>query len=381
MSFRKLVPVLSLSLTLAASAASQHRPVSEAGSVQELQLQQIQSESDDAKKTAMLEQFAARNPKHPALPWVYEQMIETYSNMAQFDKVLRTCDPLLTIDPNDVAAAQSCLKAAEAKKDTEAILKFSGLAWTAAHKAITPPAPAGQSAEISPEDVEFARGVQLYSEYSVFLLAYQATDMKTKLKFTDILEQRNPDSTYVVQLTQQRFTAYIKTGDQAKAIALAEHAIAANPNNEDMLLAIESGYLETKRFDKAIELASKTIGLLSSKAKPESMSDADWQAHKAQTAGRALWVRGIAYAEQEKWPAANQDLREALPAIRDNQEMLAEALFYLGAANLGMAVEDDMVEFAQEGLKFSQQCAEIPSRFQNDASRNVRAIKEKYNLH
>ncbi len=379
MRLRELVVILSM--PLAALAASGHRPVSDPGSGQELMLQQIQSESDEAKKSVLLEQFAERNPKHPALPWIYEQEIEVYSSLAQPEKVLRVCGPLLTLDADDYGAAHLCLKAAEAKKDTDSILKFSGLAWTGAHKAVIAAQAAGSTG--STDDLEFAKGVQAYSEYSVFILGYYATDVKSLGKFADILHHLNPDSTYLAQLTQQRFMAYMKAGEQTKAIALAEQALAANPNDDAMLLSIEKTYLGNKQFDKAIDLASKILASLAAKVKPDSMTDADWQAYKAKAAGRAFWIRGVAYGDQANWPAANQDLREALPVIResDNKEMLAATLFYLGAASLGMADENDMVEFAQEGLKFSQECAEMPGQFQKDAQRNVVAIKQKYNLH
>src|SRR3954451_16227727 len=88
-------------------------------------LQQIDNETTDAKKLAMLEQFSKLFPNHEAINWVLGQMQLAYVSNAQYDKVLETGTKLLGLDPEDVSAAHNCLKAAESKKDVELIRRWA----------------------------------------------------------------------------------------------------------------------------------------------------------------------------------------------------------------------------------------------------------------
>ncbi len=372
------IPAIIL-LSLGTAAAGRHQPTAEAGSVQELLLQQIKSESDDAKKLVLLEQFAAAYPQHEALPWVYEQMIDSYSKTSQLDKALGSCDKLLALDPADVESAHACLKTAEAKKDPDLVLKYSAAASAAARKVAAAPRPDDESEDGWKDRVEFARGVDTYSEYSLYAMALQTASLKKKMQLSDALEQRNPQSQYLPQLTEHIFLASIQAGDTAKAVALAERIVAKNPDNEDMLLAVASSYLTSKQPDKALALAGKVIGVTNAKARPEGVNEADWQTHKLQVTGRAEWIRGVVYAGQRKWAAADHSLRAALPGIKNSQEITAESLFYLGVANYQLA-EAGEVDRALDAVRFSEQCAAIAGRYQEAARKNIRAIRAKYQI-
>jgi len=106
-------------------------------------LQQIQQELDTATQLSLLEQFAAQYPKNENIAWVYDQLIAAYAKAGQSDKVLETGQKLLAIDAGDVATAQQCLKAAEAKKDPELVLKWSVTASDAARKVLKSPPVSG----------------------------------------------------------------------------------------------------------------------------------------------------------------------------------------------------------------------------------------------
>ena len=80
-------------------------------------LQQCMQESDPAKKTALMEQFAEQYPKLEDTAWVLEQLQTYYAGANQPDKTIAAGEKLLAMDPDDPDAALQCLKAAEAKKD------------------------------------------------------------------------------------------------------------------------------------------------------------------------------------------------------------------------------------------------------------------------
>ncbi len=97
-------------------------------------LQQIGQETDAAKKLAMMEQFASQFPTHDATGWVYSQMQVAYSKAGDSDKAIVTGEKLLALDGMDVDAAYANLKASEAKKDADGVLKWSSVTSDIAKK-------------------------------------------------------------------------------------------------------------------------------------------------------------------------------------------------------------------------------------------------------
>src|SRR5256885_329994 len=88
-------------------------------------LQQIGQAEDASKKLGLMEQFTSQFPKHEAAAWVEEQLQPAYLKAGQFDKAIATGEALLASDADDLEAAHQNLKAAEAKKDPEAVRKWS----------------------------------------------------------------------------------------------------------------------------------------------------------------------------------------------------------------------------------------------------------------
>ncbi|HEY1205623.1 MAG: hypothetical protein ABSH46_08320 [Bryobacteraceae bacterium] len=341
-------------------------------------LQQIQQELDTATQLSLLEQFAAQYPKNENIAWVYDQLIAAYAKAGQSDKVLETGQKLLAIDAGDVATAQQCLKAAEAKKDPELVLKWSVTASDAARKVLKSPQPAAEDeVEAWKRDVDYARQVDIYTDYSLYAALLQSTDPKVRIELGEALQTRSPQSEYVPKLSQPLFLAYMQAGQSDKGIAFAEKCIGANQASEEMMLAVAQSYMDKKLADKAIAASEQAIQSADAKQKPEGVADADWQTWKTQIKGRASWIAGVSYAAQSKWAVADKSLRAALPSVQGDKNMLAEALFFLGLANYRIA-ESGQTERAGDALRFSEQCAGIPGPYQVPARTNVRAIRAKY---
>jgi tetratricopeptide (TPR) repeat protein len=343
-------------------------------------LQQIGTESDEAKKLALLEDFAAKYPKHEGVSWVYEQLVGSYTKAGQYDKVVETGEKAIAIDPADVDTAYACLQAAEAKKDPAMVIKWSGATSEAARKIVQSPKPTeADEAEEWTRRVDFAKQVDVRSEYSLYAAMLQTTDPKQKIALGEALERRNPQSQYLPQMADQRFQAYVQAGDAAKAVALAQKTVAAGQGSVEMLLALASDAMSKKQADQAVGYSKKAIEAAEAKPKPEGVADADWQSWKTQVTGNAHWIAGRTYAGQNKWSATDQELRAALPGVKANREMLAEALFYAGLANYRLAEAGDH-QRARDALKFSEECAAIPGRFQVPARTNVKAIRSQYHI-
>ena len=64
-------------------------------------LQQVMQESDQAKKTALMEQFAQQFPKADGTPWMLEQLQAAYVKANDPDKIIATGERLLALDSDD----------------------------------------------------------------------------------------------------------------------------------------------------------------------------------------------------------------------------------------------------------------------------------------
>ncbi len=341
-------------------------------------LQQIQAEADDAKKVPLLEQFVVQFPKDENIPWIYDQLIAAYAKAGQSDKVLETGQKLLAMDPEDVPTAQACLKASEAKKDPGLVLKWSATTSELARKVVQSPQPAAaEDVAAWKANVDYARQVDVYTEYALFAALLQNTDPKVRIQLGEALQTRNPASEYVPKLSQPLFLAYMQSGQSEKGLAFAEKCIAANQASGEMTLAVAQSYMEKKMPDKAIAAAEQAIQFADSNEKPESVTDADWPTWRTQIKGRAGWIAGVSYAAVDKWALADKSLRAALPSLQGDKNMLAEALFFLGLANYRLA-ESGEKERAGDALRFSEQCAALPGPYQVPARTNVKAIRAKY---
>ena len=378
----KITAAAAIVLVTVGSAFAQRHKVSINAQTPEGQaLQQIEQEFDEARRLTLLEQFAAQYPKHEGAAWVYEELVGAYAKANQPDKLIASGEKLLGLDPGDVEDAHTCLKAAlEAKRDPDLVLKWAVLTSESARKVAQIPKPAQEDqVEDWTRRVDFAKQVDIYTEYALYAMALQTPDTQKKSLLGEALEQRNPQSQYITQVAEQLFLAYIRTGENAKAVALAEKTLEKDQSNAEMLLAVADDYRTKRQADKVAELTAKAIQVAGSKPKPDGVSDADWSTWRTQIAGRANYVMGLTYAAQERWPQTDQALRAALPSAEASPDMKAEALFYLGLANYRIA-EAGNIERARDALRFSEQCAAIPGPYQARARTNVRAIRSQYRV-
>ncbi len=344
-------------------------------------LQQILQENDQAKKAALMEQFASQYPKLEASGYILEQLQGIYVKSGDSDKVIATGEKLLALDPEDPEAALQCLKAAEAKKDTDGVKKWSATAAANAQKAAAKPKPAdAEQADSWKAEVEYAKSVQAYSDYALFSAAVQSRDPKVTIDLTETLTQRSPQSEYVAKLQQPLFMAYRQAGANDKALALAEKTVATDQSNEDMLLVIADNYLQNKKDPEKIHAYSaKIVEIMAAKPKPDGVSDADWTARKAQVTGLAHYISGKQYSMENKHAQVDQELKKALPLV-DAAPALAglkpELLFLLGLSDYRMASGNP--EKAQEAANYFRACSNIKSQYQATAATNLKRIQTEY---
>lgn len=340
-------------------------------------LQAIGTEEDAARKVQLMEGFVAKFPKHDAAGWVWSQLQPAYAKAAAFDKALTAGETLLALDPQDLHAAYGNLKAAESKKDAAAVLKWAVVSSDIARKATGAPVASDGDGEEHKRSVEFAKQVDTYSDYALSAGALTSNDPKLVLQIVETMDQRSPNSQYLGQVLGKYAWAARETKSMPSAIVLGERALARNQAHEDLLLAMADYQVNQPKpdADKVGQYTDQLVQLISSKPKPDGVSDADWDKRKSTLIGVGHWMAGTAYGAATKYPQADKSLRAALPYIKDNDQMMAGALFHLGVANYTMG-KGKSAQMLADAVKFMQQCVAIKSPFQAQAQKNLAVMRK-----
>lgn len=339
-------------------------------------LKQLTDEADPAKKLAGMEEFATKHPAHESATWVLGEMTTAYLKANQFDKALTAGEKVFIADPDDLPIAQEILKAAEGTKNPAHIRKWAVATSDAARRIAASPKPAAEDeVETWKANVNFATHVDKYCDYALFALALQSPTQR--IEIGELLATRSPASEYNKQLLPQMFIAYQQAGNHAKALAIAEQEAA----NDDMLIYAASKAYEQKDKAKATKYANALLEHLATKPAPQGIAEADWTRNKNLKLGLAHWMLGVLASNDQKWAEADTNLRAALPLIKDNKDLAAETLFHLGLANyrLGDTKKPEKTRIV-DALKFSNQCAAIPSPYQAPARKNAAAIRTQYRI-
>ncbi|MEP6534553.1 MAG: hypothetical protein ABJF23_04505, partial [Bryobacteraceae bacterium] len=344
-------------------------------------IQQALQENDPAKKIDFLEQFLAQfADKQEATAWVLSQLQPLYLKTGNNDKAIGTGEKLLALDADDIDSSYNNLKAAEAKKDADGIMKWSAATSQIARKVVKSTKREGEDAEEWKQAVDYAKQVETYTEYALYLAALQSTDPAKVMALADALEKRNPESQYIAMVMEKYAASARQANALPKAVEFGERAYARNQFNADMLLAMSDSYMQKQQFDKALTYSSKAVEVMSAQAKPEGYSDADWTKKKTSIIGLGNWMSGVSLSSQNKYAPADKALRAALPDIKDNQQLMGGALFHLGLVNYKMGQASKSKVQINDALKFSQQCAALSGPFQAQAQKNVKVIKTEFKI-
>ncbi|HLG98404.1 MAG TPA: hypothetical protein VKX49_18955 [Bryobacteraceae bacterium] len=330
------------------------------------QLQAIGQEADEAKKTALMEDFLSKYPKHEGAPWVAGQLELIYLQQKQYDKALDAADKAYTGGPNELDLGYNAIKAAEGKGDVQQVKKWAERTADIAQK-ITSAGKAPANDE-DKADLEHAKEVGTYAEYALYAAASKSRDTKAITDLGESLQKINPKSQYMWLMTP-RYLASLG----GKGCGEASKLSAADPKNAEAMLFEADCNWRGSRSSAVIASANKALEALNSRPKVEGGNEAG----KIATANFFI---GAGNAMEQRWGPANKSLRAALPGLKGEPTYEANALFDLGLANytLGKAIGDKGQ--MREGLRYFEQAAAMKSNVQGQAAQNVTVIKKELGL-
>jgi hypothetical protein len=276
---------------------------------------------------------------------------------------------------NDLDDHYAQLKDAQTKKDPDTVKKLALETSKLARAEEATPQPADAAAVADwKQRVDFAKQVDLFTEYSLASTAIATTDQAKMEDLVDSLIALNPKSQYLTLCSSTYLAALAKQGSD-KQLAGAQKLLAANANNEEALHALASAYSSSSP-DRASGYATRLIAVMKGKAKPEGVSDADWERTKAAYLGDGYYIAGAAACTKSGWIDCDRNLKLALPYVNKDQRTLGITYYYLGLADYQIGkVTSDRTRIT-EGQKYSEMSAAIAGPFQQQAFKNAQAMKQ-----
>jgi len=267
--------------------------------------------------------------------------------------------------------AYTALKEAQSSNKVDDVLKWAPEVSKLARAEAARSKPADITDENWKGRVEFAKQADTLTEYALSTAAMQPNVEPAKVSaLVDQLVTQNSKSQYLPQVTGIYLAALEKSGGAAKSLEGANKILAGQPTNEDALFVAMSGSYG-KNNARAEQLAGSLINVMRSKAKPEGVSDADFNKKKNMMLGYAYYYSGIIPATASSWQNCDRNLRTGLSLIQAQPGLGGAALFYLGLCNYQISkITADKAKLA-EALQFTQQAAAIAGPMQGQAQTNA----------
>jgi tetratricopeptide (TPR) repeat protein len=340
-------------------------------------LQQAGSETDDARKQALFEEFVKTYPKHGGTAWAYSQLQPIYLKNQQWDSSIAAGVTALELDPANSLVAYNALQGCEKKADVACVKDWSARTVEAARKMLAIAKPADEKeAEEWAREIDYAKQVIIRCEYSLYAMALQTADPAAIVDLGSTLFDRHPESQYIPQVAGRYVAALQQTGQKEKAVEAAERVVAMDKTNEDMLVVAADGNLQSKKdLAKVIQYSDQLIAAMQSKPAPQGVDPAAWDKKKTTLTGLGHWMKGMAYQETKNFEETDKSFREALPFIEGNNDLLAPAYFFIGVANHSMSRAAKNPKLRAEAARFTELCTKIAGPYQQSCVKNLSAIK------
>lgn len=279
---------------------------------------------------------------------------------------------------DEISDAFDALKKAQAAKNAPDVKKWAEETSRLARAEAAKPQPDDASqVDYWKSRVDYAKQTDAYTEYALaataMLPGVAAADV---VALVDQLLAQNPKSSYLAMAAPTYVSSLSKAGNTAKQMEGAAKILESVPDSEDALFALAEGSMTQKRNEQAYNYATRLLSTLRSKAKPEGISDADWNTKKSQLNGRGYYIAGVASCLREIWVDCDKNLRSAVPLVSGQPALAGPTYFYLGTANYQISRVTNSRPKLQEAIKFSQQAANIAGPMQDQARRNAYAMEQ-----
>lgn len=331
-------------------------------------LQKAQAESDLSRRMMLLELIPELFPGSNSSEFVWSELQARYLQAGRLDKALGAGSNVLAVNPDNLEAACLNWRIAADTKDPRLTTVWMGQAGHVAERVLKTPDP-----EMSKATLQCGESARDAIDFEVYKTAFTTKNPADRVKLLEEFLKTHPQTPRAGDIEVATFIAYREMGDSAKALAAAEKLVSHNDTREDaMLLVAESYFKGGKDPNRVVSLSKKAIDRLKNAEPPEGVTAADWARTKAAELTQAYYMIGSVSFQTEKWDAADQSFRAALPGLSDPR-FRAEVLSSLGWANYKLRNVSD-------AIKFYVDCTNIPGPLQQAASKTLNTITAEYQI-
>ena len=348
--------------------ASPKKPVIDGNTPEGRLLQKAETESDASKRIMLLELFPDLFPSSPSTEYVWSELQNRYYQTGKLEKAMAAGSNVLILNPNSLDAACLNWRAAADMKDARLTSVWMGQAGNVAERVLKTPDP-----DMSKATLDCGNNARQAIEFEEYKGAVTAKDPAERIKLLEAFLKNHPQTQHAGDIEITLFLAYREQGDTGKALAAAEKLVAHNDTREDAMLMVAESYFKSgKDPNRVAALSRKAIDRLNSAEKPDGVTASVWERTKTAELTQAHYMIGSVNFQAEKWEAADQAFRAALPNLTDPR-FRAEVLNSLGWANYKLKNVPD-------AIKFYIDCTNIPGPFQQAAAKTLNTITAEYKI-
>lgn len=161
------------------------------------------------------------------------------------------------------------------------------------------------------------------AEYNAYVNAVQQSDPKAKATALESFLQTYPNTVMKTDAMELLMAAYQQAGDQQKTLDTAQKILQVEPNNvralallayTNRMQALQGGPNAQQNAQQAGEYGKKGLAAIQTMAKPEGVSDADFEKLKQETSVIFNGAAGFGALNQKDYAGAQQNLKAAVTA-------------------------------------------------------------------
>ena len=303
-----------------------------AGSPEDNDLNAISKEQDQQKKISMYQDFLQKYASNPqAVAYGNWQLSQYYQSTGDLQKALDYGEKAVAGSPHNLDILELQVNVAQALKDNARMFKYSVQGGEAFNSIEKQPKPSDmndeQFASLITSQKDENKNAYEFFEDAAFNAIASENDAKTRIDEIETFNTTFPKSKMDDQVTQYAMLSLSELHDNARLVAYANKALAANPDNVAALLLLANTYVNSSEpgaLTKAMSYAQKAI--VAAKADDPSADKS-----RKISAGVAHSVMGQAYAKQEKTVASIGELKSAITLLKgQDEQQFAVAAYYLG---------------------------------------------------
>src|SRR5260370_2594698 len=327
-------------------------------------LRQEMLQSDPEARLTLLPRMLGQFQKSGLAVWAYQQVCEAIEPN-QIDATLALAEKLMELDPQNIEVADRSLKLAEQKQDAALTKKWADITAKSAASLLAMPA----TGEAGKKKMELARSMGSNMEIRTYTEILKTADPGQKMARIEKFLDQYRESCYRSVLEDLYLEAANASGRSQKALAAAKKILEWDEHNVVALMVIAENQLRSGREPARLrDSAAKILTLLEQQGKPEGLTAAQWSKKKALLGGRAHWMIGRTYMQEDRYREADSSLRVALPYLKGESQLTSDALFFLAWANYQLHNYND-------AMRFNTECMRINGPYRAQAAKNLEVLR------